>query len=441
LTKLGAAASTGQTNAEFRQQTNAEFRQQTPTAPPNAAATAAAASIRTDWPRAVREVLRSHLPELIALQLDERDVGRELHESLPTLCQWANDYLPPPAAVRVLPAAPAPTAHVSAAPSPAVPAPMLPLGAQPLRCEMAPGDATSLTARTFRACGLGAGELRLSGVIGAEESLISTTYGLKGTVDAIVAVTLLDGRGGRIELPMPLELKTGQRTAYNTADHNAQLLVYTLLVSDLYETRVPSGLLWDPQLSKQTSKQTHQSMWVVPAESGLLASLLVQRNILVGAAAPHALADGRMPPPLGDPHVCLRCPMAAPCATVHSAIEHGNASSCGARDVFTAHTSHLRAHHLEYAQHWLRLIDLEERSSAHLAREMLQLSAFERESAGRALGSLELVRVERVPTVAGGATDRFVHIFRRARNSRGVTGGACSSGSVGASLKKPGGAE
>jgi len=114
LTKLGAAASTGQTNAEFRQQTNAEFRQQTPTAPPNAAATAAAASIRTDWPRAVREVLRSHLPELIALQLDERDVGRELHESLPTLCQWANDYLPPPAAVRVLPAAPAPTAPASA---------------------------------------------------------------------------------------------------------------------------------------------------------------------------------------------------------------------------------------------------------------------------------------------------------------------------------------
>ena len=436
----------------------------TPTAPPNAAATAAAASIRTDWPCAVREVLRSHLPELIALQLDERAVGRELHESLPTLCQWASDYLPPPAAVRVLPAAPVPTVPVAAAP-PAAPAPMPPLGAQPLRCEMAPGDATSLTARTFSACGLGGGELRLSGVIGAEESLISTTYGLKGTVDAIVAVTLLDGRGGRIELPMPLELKTGQRTAYNTADHNAQLLVYTLLVSDLYETRVPSGLLWYPQLSKETSKQTHQSMWVVPAESGLLASLLMQRNILVGAAAPHALADGRLPPPLGDPHVCLRCPVAPNCTTVHAALEHGDASSFGARDVFTAHTAHLRAHHLEYVQHWLRLIDLEERSSAHLAREMIQLGALEREAAGRALGSLELVRVERVPTVAAavappprsafaaevvsplnaplvappnaaprGATDRFVHIFRRARNSRCVAGGTCSSGNVGASL-------
>ena len=284
-------------------------------------------------------------------------------------------------------------------------------------------------------------------------------------MDAIVAVTLLDGRGGRIELPMPLELKTGQRTAYNTADHNAQLLVYTLLVSDLYETRVPSGLLWYPQLSKETSKQTHQSMWVVPAESGLLASLLMQRNILVGAAAPHALADGRLPPPLGDPHVCHRCPVAPNCTTVHAALEHGDAASFGARDVFTAHTAHLRAHHLEYVQHWLRLIDLEERSSAHLAREMIQLGALEREAAGRALGSLELVRVERVPTVAAavappprsafaaevvsplnaplvappnaaprGATDRFVHIFRRARNSRCVAGGTCSSGNVGASL-------
>ena len=92
-----------------------------------------------------------------------------------------------------------------------------------LPSEMRPGDSSTITAQCFAACGLPAGELRLSGVLGIEEQLTSTVYGLKGTLDGIVSAQLSDGRGGMIGLPMPLELKTGKRTNYNIADHNAQV--------------------------------------------------------------------------------------------------------------------------------------------------------------------------------------------------------------------------
>ena len=76
------------------------------------------------------------------------------------------------------------------------------------------------------------GHLRLSGVMSSEEQFASLTYGLKGNIDAVVTGLLLDPSTGRAraELPLPFELKTGQRK-YKDAQHNAQLLVYTLLLS------------------------------------------------------------------------------------------------------------------------------------------------------------------------------------------------------------------
>ena len=303
--------------AQWRRQTDAA------TAAVSTAPAAAAATAATDWHSAVAQCVRAHLPEVMALQLDERSVASELHETLPKMRQWADSYLPAPGSR---------------------------LARQPLPSGMcASTHASNLTASTFVSCGLWAGELRLSGVFGVEEDLVSTTYGLKGKVDAVVACTLSDGCGGSIELPVPLELKTGQRTAYNTADHNAQLLVYTLLLSELYGTKVPCGLLVYPQLSAQA----HRGNFVVPAEETLLRSLLMQRNTLVAASAPHAHTDERMPPPLGDRQACGRCPEAAHCALVHAAVEGGDANSFGAADIFQMHVGHLTPRHKQCVQHRL----------------------------------------------------------------------------------------
>ena len=80
-------------------------------------------------------------------------------------------------------------------------------------------------------------------------------------------------------------------------------MVYTLLLSELHETRVPGGLLFYPQLASTPER----GMFVTVAEAAPLASLMMLRNSLVGGAAPNSFREGRMPEVLRSPSTCARC--------------------------------------------------------------------------------------------------------------------------------------
>ena len=63
-------------------------------------------------------------------------------------------------------------------------------------------------------------------------------------------------------------------------------------------------------------------------------ALLQQRNVLVGAASPFAIAERRLPAPLADAFECERCPEAAQCMLVHRALEPAHASGAIHADLF-----------------------------------------------------------------------------------------------------------
>jgi DNA replication ATP-dependent helicase Dna2 len=95
----------------------------------------------------------------------------------------------------------------------------------------------------------------------------SPKYGLKGMIDASVQVRL-----GHSNTIMPLELKTGKGTTGQAAlEHRAQVILYTLLMSDRYMQDVGAGLLF--------YLHTNQTQGVGVRHADL-AGIMIRRNDL-----------------------------------------------------------------------------------------------------------------------------------------------------------------
>lgn len=73
-------------------------------------------------------------------------------------------------------------------------------------------------------------QMSINKLLDVEEHVWSPNYGLKGNIDATVQVVLKDD-GSTRTLTVPLEVKTGKRASES---HQAQTVLYTLLVSDRY---------------------------------------------------------------------------------------------------------------------------------------------------------------------------------------------------------------
>jgi DNA replication ATP-dependent helicase Dna2 len=76
--------------------------------------------------------------------------------------------------------------------------------------------------------------LAIDEVLDIEETIWSPTFGIKGIVDASLQISQVANHGltESKQWVIPLELKTGR--AYNVVAHQAQTLLYTLLMSDRY---------------------------------------------------------------------------------------------------------------------------------------------------------------------------------------------------------------
>ena len=76
-------------------------------------------------------------------------------------------------------------------------------------------------------------------------------------------------------------------------------------------------MLYYPQMARTDGGDVA----VVDSDRSMIATLLTKRNELVGAMAPHAAADGRLPPPLRDERLCKSCFALDRCVQVHAAVE------------------------------------------------------------------------------------------------------------------------
>ncbi|CAG8556535.1 10524_t:CDS:2 [Diversispora eburnea] len=190
--------------------------------------------------------------------------------------------------------------------------------------------------------------LCISKILDIEEHICSTTYGLKGKIDASVEVKVSEN-GLLKKLIMPFEIKTSRNTS---PSHFAQTAFYCLMMSDYYNVNVSSGLLY--YLKSQTEETG--KMIKVPVVPHELRSLIIQRNKMAWFSSEKM----SLPPVIKNKFQCGNCNLNTSCFLYHKACEKGTGESSGVANLFEKIVSHLQDHHLEFFNKWNELITLEE---------------------------------------------------------------------------------
>ncbi|XP_026406713.1 DNA replication ATP-dependent helicase/nuclease DNA2-like isoform X2 [Papaver somniferum] len=186
-------------------------------------------------------------------------------------------------------------------------------------------------------------------VMDIEEMVWAPKYGLKGKFDASLRVKVHTAQNGSSEKIMPLEFKSGKATTGQSfMEHSAQVVLYTLLMSERYLQHIGSGLLY--------YLHTDQTQGIVPQRSDII-GLIIRRNELANDILKASTVQ-QLPPMLQNPNVCKGCRHLNACLTYHKS-HGGNKDSSGLPDLFDAHVEHLTRAHSDFLRHWDRLIDLE----------------------------------------------------------------------------------
>ncbi|ESW20803.1 hypothetical protein PHAVU_005G016100 [Phaseolus vulgaris] len=202
----------------------------------------------------------------------------------------------------------------------------------------------------------------ISEVIDIEEMVWAPKYGLKGMIDASVRVKIQSQKDQQEEKIMPLEFKTGKTpNSQSSVEHSAQVILYTLLMSERYQTTVDSGLLY--------YLQSDQTQGIVVQRSDLT-GLIMQRNELASYIL-KALTLQQLPPMLQSPHICRGCRHLNVCSVYHKA-NGGSTESSGLGEVFDSLTNHMTSSHFKFLRQWDRLIDLEAKETEILRKEVWQ---------------------------------------------------------------------
>ncbi|KAL8500568.1 hypothetical protein ACS0TY_020227 [Phlomoides rotata] len=192
-------------------------------------------------------------------------------------------------------------------------------------------------------------KIQISEVIDIEEMAWAPKYGLKGMIDASVRVRTNINAADSSEMIMPLEFKTGKGTSGQTAmEHSAQVMLYTLLMSERYMKNIKYGLLY--------YLHTDQTQGISVRRSDLI-GLIMRRNELANDLL-KASTTQQLPPMLQSPNICRSCRHLSACSIYHKAYG-GTAEGSGLGDMYESLVSHLTTTQAVFLQKWERLIDLE----------------------------------------------------------------------------------
>ncbi|GLJ43384.1 hypothetical protein SUGI_0901420 [Cryptomeria japonica] len=247
-------------------------------------------------------------------------------------------------------------------------------------------------------------QLSVSEVVDIEEMVWSPKYGLKGMIDASLRVKF-DSHGSLPEqVIMPLEFKTGRGTTGQAAmEHRAQVILYTLLMSDRYMQDIGSGLLY--------YLHTNQTQGVAVQHADLI-GLMMRRNDhasnLLAASSTQLL-----PPMLKSYSMCQGCRHLDACTVYHKVQEGGTVESSGLGDMFDSHVRHLSNADCDFLRHWNQLIDLEAQDSQVACSEIWRKPSSQREEEGGCLSSMVLDSSSNRIGETHGKSGQYIYCFCR----------------------------
>ncbi|XP_061735969.1 DNA replication ATP-dependent helicase/nuclease DNA2 [Nerophis ophidion] len=317
-----------------------------------------------------------HLGDMYSLGVTQEEMKQELHDYLPSLENWAKEYISSPTPKTISLQIPN---HIGAA-----------------------GKLQDFASATITELG------------DIEENVWSPRFGLKGKIDLTVRVRIQRARNVRCKPSkvetIPLELKTGKES--NSIEHRSQVILYTLMTLERYNPA--AGFL----LYLKTG-----NLHPIVAKHMDRRELLKLRNTMVHYVhnctqkGVEGSCLARLPNILTDKKTCQYCPQRRNCALYERVLEGASADS--SYDFLQEETSHLTAMHLTYFGHWMLLCSLEAASmKARNGRKRVWLQTPEEsEKNGTCVGNLQLS--DHVIVQSEGV---FLHRFQRANRSCNTSG-------------------
>uniref|UniRef100_A0A667X6H7 DNA replication ATP-dependent helicase/nuclease n=1 Tax=Myripristis murdjan TaxID=586833 RepID=A0A667X6H7_9TELE len=290
-----------------------------------------------------------HLGAMYSLGVSQEEMKQELHDYLPSLKEWADEYL------------------------------------------------NSSTPKTI--------SLKLADI---EENVWSPRFGLKGKIDVTARVRIHRGHNGSrtpLERVMPLELKTGRES--NSIEHRSQVILYTLMSMERHYDAEAGFLLYlktgnlHPVVAGRMDRR----------ELLKLRNTLVHHLSRSVEKSTEQSRLSRLPDILTNRKTCQYCPQRRNCALYERALESG--SSDVPQDVvqefLQQETGHLTPPHLSYFSHWLLLCGLEAATmETKNGRKHIWLQSAEQEKSGSCVGGLQLSGPVTAPSEGV-----FLHRFQR----------------------------
>ncbi|KAK4126993.1 Dna2-domain-containing protein [Parathielavia appendiculata] len=274
----------------------------------------------------ISRTLRKHLEDLYVIKVSLEDAQSRVLSKMPELRSWARAFVA---------ASPKPNAFVQ--------------GKNGERVNMC-----------------------VSKLLDVEEHVWSPMYGLKGNIDATVQVTMRDSESS-MTLTVPFEVKTGKNA---TANHQAQTVLYNLLLSDRYDIEIMYGILYYMETS-QTLR--------IPAIRHELRHMIMQRNMLACYIRERSV---QLPPMKRSKNACGKCYAQASCFTYHKLADGGDGETSGLHEKFDEVVRHLTPTHQEFFLKWEDLLTKEEKESQKLRRELWTMLSTEREKVGRCFANV-----------------------------------------------------
>lgn len=214
--------------------------------------------------------------------------------------------------------------------------------------------------------------LCVSKLLDIEEHVWSPLYGLKGNIDATIQVTV-DNTKEKRTLTVPFEVKTGKNVSEN---HQAQTMLYNLLLTDRYDIEIVYGILYYMETSLTK---------IIPAVRNELRHMIKQRNQLAVYIRERSV---QLPPMKKSKHMCGKCYAQTSCFVYHKLADDGDGESSGVREKFDEIVKHLTPTHKEFFLKWEDLLTKEEKESQKLRRELWTMLSSEREKVGRCFGDV-----------------------------------------------------
>lgn len=245
-------------------------------------------------------------------------------------------------------------------------------------------------------------------VIDTEENIWSPIYGLKGFLDVTI-----DALCKKTRSVVPLEVKTGKSKSIS---HEAQGLIYTLLLNDRYEIPADFYLLLYTRKKELTKypyllhSVKHVLMFRNQMTTKLKYRLSENKNLT---------PTKQTLPPLLQSSYCDSCSLKVPCMVMNNLLEGGDGESSGLKKgEYELLTDHLASKHSKNAAFFKKYNDLitKEESSITCLNKKLFLSRNESEDPDttNSLSNLKVIKSSNDPSDSA----YYLHTLVRAKSDR-----------------------